>query len=245
MEHWLPLFYERLETLFDYLPARRGARHQARAARRARRDDRRLLRRAPELRRRRGGAAPAYRPLRPAQLYLDEAEWNGGLANGRCASHARSARRGRGEVFDAGGAARAGISPRARADEASTSSRRRATTSAIEQGGQAGRRRGIQRRLRRAAEDGAAPTTASPEAQPSRAGQRSRCPSRRAVGLVVLRLERGYERRCRRSSASRTFSATAWPGRQAAGEVRQIPRRGLHLDAGRPRRPYRARNRPL
>ena len=49
MEHWLPLFYERLETLFDYLPAapghprpagRRGARGPVRA-------DRRLLRSPP------------------------------------------------------------------------------------------------------------------------------------------------------------------------------------------------------
>ena len=48
MEHWLPLFHDRLETLFDYLP---GTRPGARAARRgcgarALRADRGLLRRA-------------------------------------------------------------------------------------------------------------------------------------------------------------------------------------------------------
>jgi len=81
MEHWLPLYYERLETLFDYLPEAgmsldyqagevRGhrieaigdsytARHNVTGAARA--------------------GAPIYRPVRPDQLYLDNREWQAAL----------------------------------------------------------------------------------------------------------------------------------------------------------------------
>lgn len=81
MEHWLPLLYERLETLFDYLPDNASIYldHQAEAAR----ADRWTLTadaydaRA-EASRTRGGAA--HRALPPSRLYLNEAEWNGALA---------------------------------------------------------------------------------------------------------------------------------------------------------------------
>jgi len=81
MEHWLPLLYERLETLFDYLPddAPVFLDHQVEASR----ADRWTLTadaydaRA-EASRTRGGSA--HRALPPARLYLDQAEWNGALA---------------------------------------------------------------------------------------------------------------------------------------------------------------------
>ncbi len=81
MEHWLPLLYDRLETLFDYLPddAPVFLDHQVEASR----ADRWTLTadaydaRA-EASRTRGGSA--HRALPPARLYLDEAEWNGALA---------------------------------------------------------------------------------------------------------------------------------------------------------------------
>ena len=65
MEHWLPLYYERLETLFDYLPgAAVSLDHQAEEARAApARSDRRFLRGAAEHRgvgrSSRGAALPA------------------------------------------------------------------------------------------------------------------------------------------------------------------------------------------
>jgi len=81
MEHWLPLFYERLETLFDYLPddAPVFLDNQAEAARaerwtltadawEARRDASRS----------KGGAA--NRALPPERLYLPDADWNSALA---------------------------------------------------------------------------------------------------------------------------------------------------------------------
>jgi transcription-repair coupling factor (superfamily II helicase) len=82
MEHWLPLYYERLETLFDYLPdAGVSFDHQAEEVRAHRIDQvaefyaaRRNAAGATR------GAAPVYRALRPDRLYLDETEWRTGLS---------------------------------------------------------------------------------------------------------------------------------------------------------------------
>ncbi len=78
MEHWLPLFFEAMETLFDYLP---GAAvtfdHQAEEARDARLE---LIRDYFDARKSLERAAAAdgaiYRPLPPDRLYLTEAEWS-------------------------------------------------------------------------------------------------------------------------------------------------------------------------
>ncbi|WP_372708016.1 transcription-repair coupling factor [Brevundimonas sp.] len=81
MEHWLPLLYDRLETLFDYLPddARLFLDNQVEAARGERWA---LTRDAYEARRDaalgKGGAA--YRALPPERLYLGENDWNNALA---------------------------------------------------------------------------------------------------------------------------------------------------------------------
>ncbi|MFQ6018197.1 MAG: transcription-repair coupling factor [Kiloniellaceae bacterium] len=80
MEHWLPLFYDAMETLFDYLPgAAVTLDHQAEAARDARLETtadyygaRKSLEGAP------GGWH--YKPLAPERLYLTEAEWDARLA---------------------------------------------------------------------------------------------------------------------------------------------------------------------
>ena len=85
MEHWLPLFHETLETVFDYLPdAMVTLEHQTDAARDARLemiadyyDARRTFL---EAGRSRADRAPPYRPLPPDRLYLDAAEWDGLLA---------------------------------------------------------------------------------------------------------------------------------------------------------------------
>jgi len=77
MEHWLPLYYETLETLFDYLPkASVSLDYQADEARGHRLDSiadfyaaRQSLAATPR------STAPLYRPVRPEQLFLDEAEW--------------------------------------------------------------------------------------------------------------------------------------------------------------------------
>jgi transcription-repair coupling factor (superfamily II helicase) len=86
MEHWLPFYYETLETLFDYLPgAAVSFDHQAEEARAHRLEmiadfyaSRQSL--GPVHR----GAAPLYRPVKPEQLYLDDADWQHALG-GRAA----------------------------------------------------------------------------------------------------------------------------------------------------------------
>jgi len=81
MEHWLPLYYEELETLFDYLPdAAVTLDYQALEAREVRlatiADFYAARRNVPPAAR---GAAPVYRPVRPEQLYLDDREWDAAL----------------------------------------------------------------------------------------------------------------------------------------------------------------------
>ncbi|MBN9589504.1 MAG: transcription-repair coupling factor [Alphaproteobacteria bacterium] len=85
MEHWLPLFYDHLDTLFDYLPrclVMLG--YQAEEAKAARLE---LIRdyyetreqfrhQAPE---EKAIKAPPYKPLKPDTLYLTEADWQAAL----------------------------------------------------------------------------------------------------------------------------------------------------------------------
>jgi len=86
MEHWLPLYYETLESIFDYLPdAALMLDHQAEDVRHERiatiadfYETRREAMRAG-----RGSAAPVYRPVRPEQAFLDEKEWGRALVRRR------------------------------------------------------------------------------------------------------------------------------------------------------------------
>ena len=88
MEHWLPLFHETLETVFDYLPdAMVTLEHQIDAARDARLEmiadyyDARCT--FLETGRSGSDRTPPYRPLPPDRLYLEPAEWDGLLAERR------------------------------------------------------------------------------------------------------------------------------------------------------------------
>ncbi|RSB46915.1 MULTISPECIES: transcription-repair coupling factor [Brevundimonas] len=101
VEHWLPLFYDRLDTLFDYLPDAApvfldSQTEQARGERWNLTIDAYEARK--EAARGKGGAA--YRALPPARLYLDESDWNSALA-GRAVRRLSPLAAGSGE--DAGG----------------------------------------------------------------------------------------------------------------------------------------------
>ena len=75
MEHWLPLFYERMETLFDYLgpDALIGLDYLAPEAR----DERlAMISDAYEARTDQAGIRSGYKPLAPDQLYLTGEEWD-------------------------------------------------------------------------------------------------------------------------------------------------------------------------
>jgi transcription-repair coupling factor (superfamily II helicase) len=114
MEHWLPLYYETLETLFDYLP---GAAisfdpqaEQVRAHRFEAVADfyaaRRSLAHAGK------GAAPVYRPVRPDQLFLDGKDWQQALCSRAVVQLSPfAAAESGGEAFDAGARAARNFAP--------------------------------------------------------------------------------------------------------------------------------------
>lgn len=77
MEHWLPLFHENLETLFDYLPASKiSLDHLVEDSRESRLD---LIKDYYEARETALGMKnveeTSFKPIKPETLYLDEAEW--------------------------------------------------------------------------------------------------------------------------------------------------------------------------
>ena len=83
MEHWLPLFHTKLETLFDYLPgtalALEPLAEDAVRERFAQVSDYYEARRQALSE----GVSPPYKPLPPDRLYLSEDEWQGRLEAAR------------------------------------------------------------------------------------------------------------------------------------------------------------------
>jgi transcription-repair coupling factor (superfamily II helicase) len=82
MEHWLPLYYERLETLFDYLPGAAVSfdwqSEEARAHRLEGVADFYAARQSIAASNSKTGAsaaAPLYRPVKPEQMFIGDAEW--------------------------------------------------------------------------------------------------------------------------------------------------------------------------
>lgn len=80
MEHWLPLFHDKLDTLFDYLPgtpmALESLADDAVHERFTQITDYYEARQEAL----KDGVTPAYKPLPPARLYLTQAEWDDRLA---------------------------------------------------------------------------------------------------------------------------------------------------------------------
>ena len=107
LEHWLPLFHERLETLFDYLPdAAVTLDHQAGEAVTARFDQitEFFEARHEVVQGKRGAEGPAYRPLPPDRLYLGRDEWRRLLGRRPVAAFSPFAPADTGEnTLDAGG----------------------------------------------------------------------------------------------------------------------------------------------
>lgn len=79
LEHWLPLFYERMATMFDYLPAGAliGVDHQAAEAR----DERLAMILDAYEARSHADRKSSYRPLPPEALYLTVEEWERELSD--------------------------------------------------------------------------------------------------------------------------------------------------------------------
>jgi transcription-repair coupling factor (superfamily II helicase) len=83
MEHWLPLYYEQLETLFDYLPgAALSFDYQAEEAREHRLESIADFYAARQSIAASGAstAAPLYRPVKPEQMFIGDDKWGAVLS---------------------------------------------------------------------------------------------------------------------------------------------------------------------
>ncbi|NYS25940.1 transcription-repair coupling factor [Rhodobacteraceae bacterium 2376] len=114
MEHWLPFFHERLETLFDYLPGAPvtldDAADTARAARWEAISDQHDARR--EAMAARGARVDTvYKPCPPELLYLDDAAWDGALDGRRVIRFSPLPQAPGPGVLDAGGRAGRSFAP--------------------------------------------------------------------------------------------------------------------------------------
>ena len=105
MEHWLPFFHEKLETLFDYLPGVAVMLDdQITPARLSRWEgiadqyDTRL-----EAMKRKDRLDSVYKPAAPGLLYLDDAAWDAALAGHRVIQHVELPQATGPGVLDAGG----------------------------------------------------------------------------------------------------------------------------------------------
>ncbi|UCH76163.1 MAG: transcription-repair coupling factor [Rhodospirillales bacterium] len=113
MEHWLPLFYERLETLLDYLPdAAVTLDHQIEetTAARFKLIDEYFQARTEMLpanqreARSASGSAPVYKPVPPGRMFVDRPHWEETLSNRPVVSFAPFALPAEGsDIADAGG----------------------------------------------------------------------------------------------------------------------------------------------
>ncbi|MEQ8897743.1 MAG: transcription-repair coupling factor [Roseovarius sp.] len=113
IEHWLPFFHERLETLFDYLPGVPVTMDdQVETARLSRWDtvqDQYEARRHALVQKQR--AETIYKPVPPEQLYLDEEAWNAAVADRRRLSFSPLAKSPGPNIIDAGGRIGRNFSP--------------------------------------------------------------------------------------------------------------------------------------
>ncbi|HEY4944064.1 MAG TPA: transcription-repair coupling factor [Rhizomicrobium sp.] len=88
MEHWLPLFYGKLDTFFDFVPrALVMLGYETEETKKARLElvkdyfeTREQFRRPKQDENKHAIKAPPYKPLKPALLYLSDAEWSAALA---------------------------------------------------------------------------------------------------------------------------------------------------------------------
>jgi transcription-repair coupling factor (superfamily II helicase) len=105
IEHWLPFFHERLETLFDYMPgAPVTLDDQVAAARAARwehvQDQYEARRHALQQKTRED---TVYKPVPPGQLYLDEDAWQAAVADRRVLAFSPLPQSPGPGIIDAGG----------------------------------------------------------------------------------------------------------------------------------------------
>ena len=249
MEHWLPLFHERLETLLDYCPeAIVTADHQIAEAFQARHE---LITDYYDARRKTGGkggmsGGADYKPVPPERLYLKPSEWDR-LLEGHAVAPAHELRRRSGRRQHDRSRRPPPRGLRAGAHDAGRQPVRQGgrTCEGRQRSRPAGRHRRLHRRLGEppaASPPGARRHDAGTGAGP-RDGARSadRCSRRRGLAARAW-LRAGCAGNHRRGGHPRRPPVAA--GQEAAA-VRTLHRRGGGAQRGRPGRSSRARRRPL
>ena len=225
MEHWLPLFHEKLDTLFDYAPGSPVVLEPlAEDAARERLGQIEDYYDARQLALTQRGSGPPYQPLPPDRLYLGEAEWRERL---EAAALVRltpfAVPEGQGPLIDAGDQAGAQFRRRAR----------RARPQRVRGGDRARRGAAGVRQARRRSRCGAkarasacamcSPTTGSPISTSVESWPQALALPRPQVALAVLGLESGFEtarsRGGRRAGHSGRPAGAAAPRRTPAGEL--------------------------
>ena len=216
MEHWLPFFYERLETLFDYLPDAPVVfdhlAHEALAERHTLILDYYEARRQQAGRRAQGCRRPTSR-CRPDLLYLspDDVVGRAGRPSRRSSSRPSTRRTPAPRKVLHAGSRPGAASPRSAPTPTPTSSTLRSSTSpTCAPPSAAGRRRRLDRGLARP--PGADPGRAWPRQCSSRSRRwpMSKSSSRGRRALPCCRSKPASRPTGSSSSPSRTFSATAW-----------------------------------
>ena len=252
MEHWLPFFYEKLETLFDYLPdAPVVVGHLVgggdlptawtRCATTSRRGER------PRRKSVSAGAAP-YKPIPPDALYLTADEWRAQSRRpaARAAHALRRAGRHRRPAIDMGGRTGRSFAAERAAGDVNVFDALVAHVAALQKSGRkvmlASWSEGARDRLGQVLVDHG---LLQPEDR-SRTGASLQALPEKAVGLAVLPLETGL-----RSAGHRHHRRPGRSGRPlhplgAQAEARRrCADRGREPRRRRSRRPCRPRHRPL
>ena len=247
MEHWLPLFHARLDTIFDYLPGSVVVLEpQIEDAARERADQ---IKDYFEARREalgQRGSGPPYHPLPPERLYLPETEWRERLALAPLARLTPFAvPAGQGAVIDTG--TRQGRNFAAERNEPGRNVFEAVTEHALAL--QAARKRvvialwsdGARERMSHVLADHGLANLTSVPAWPQVAGLAGRAGgARRARARKRLR-DRGCRRRQRAGHPGRSPGAAA-AGLPQAGEFHRRDHQPGGRGSGRPRR---SRHRPL
>ncbi len=245
MEHFLPLFYPKLETLFDYLPgdALIALDHLANAAR----DERlAMIEDAFEARIEADRARGAYHPLPADALYLTPDEWDGRIAAHPSRRFTPFEHEGAADKVDMGAKLGRTFAAERAAETASTCSR--PTADHARRLSAAGKRvlfaswsDGASERLGAMLADHGLKDVRARALLAGGQGERTPKQPQR----VVLPLDAGFEtdrpgRHLRDRHPRRPPGALRPPAPGA-----ELPGRGHVAHAGRPRRPHRPRHRPL
>ena len=247
MEHWLPLFQERMDTLFDYLDGAPVAiEPQGEDAARERfkqiADYYEARREAME----HPGGGAIYKPLPPDRLYLTEAEWTERLGEAALARLTPFAVPDDGaDVFDAGARQGRNFAPERADSTVNVFESVVAHVHGAAGAAQEGRDRAVERRLARPHGQHAARPQARQPHQRQRLAHGAGDAAQRGHAGRGRHGNRLRDRRRRRHQRAGHSGRPPGAAAQSEPQARQFHLGGHEPRRRRPRGPCRARHRPL